>query len=60
MDVCHLLLGRAWQYDKNVVHDGRMNTYTLEKDGRLHKLLLIRDKEVKPEVTSTILLMSGK
>jgi hypothetical protein len=35
MDVCHILLGRPWQYDRNVVHDGRMNTYTLEKDGRI-------------------------
>jgi hypothetical protein len=60
MDVCHVLLGRPWQYDRNVVHDGRMNTYTLEKDGRIHKLLPIKDKEVKPEVSSTILLMSGK
>jgi hypothetical protein len=34
MDVCHVLLGRPWQYDRNVVHDGRMNTYTLEKDGK--------------------------
>jgi hypothetical protein len=25
-----------------------------------HRLLLIKDKEVKPEVSSTILLMSGK
>jgi hypothetical protein len=60
MDVCHILLGRPWQYDRNVVHDGRMNTYTLEKDGRTHRLLPIKDKEVKPEVTSTILLMSRK
>jgi hypothetical protein len=60
MDVCHLLLGRPWQYDRNVVHDGRMNTYTLEKDGRTHRLLPIKDKEVKPEVSNTILLMSGK
>jgi hypothetical protein len=62
MDVCHILLGRPWQYDRNVVHDGRMNTYTLEKEGRLHKLLPIKDKcqEVKPEVSNTILLMSGK
>jgi hypothetical protein len=60
MDVCHVLLGRPWQYDRNVVHDGRMNTYTLEKDGRTHRLLPIKDKEVKPEVTNTILLMSGK
>jgi hypothetical protein len=26
MDVCHMLLGRTWQYDINVVHDGRKNT----------------------------------
>jgi len=23
MDACHLLLGRPWQYDRGVVHDGR-------------------------------------
>jgi hypothetical protein len=40
MDVCHLLLGRPWKYDRNVVHDGRKNTYTLEKNGRTHMLLL--------------------
>jgi hypothetical protein len=56
MDVFHL----SWQYDRNVVHDGRMNTYTLEKNGRTHRLLPIKDKEVKPEVNHTILLMSGK
>jgi hypothetical protein len=60
MDVCHILLGRPWKYDRNVVHDGRMNTYTLEKDGRTHRLLPIKDKEVKLEVNSTILLMSEK
>jgi hypothetical protein len=60
MDVCHLLLGRPWQYDRNVIHDGRMNTYTLEKNGRTHMLLPIKDKEVKPEISNTILLMSGK
>jgi hypothetical protein len=60
MDVCHVLLGIPWQFDRNVVHDGRMNTYTLEKDGRTHTLLSIKDNEVKPELSSTILLMSGK
>jgi hypothetical protein len=53
MDVCHLLLGRPWQYDRNVIHDGRMNTYTLEKNGRTHMLHPIEDKEVKPEVSNT-------
>jgi hypothetical protein len=60
MDVCHLLLGRPWQYDRNVIHDGRMNTYTLEKNGRTHMLLPIKDKEVKSEVSNTVILMSGK
>jgi hypothetical protein len=60
MDVCHLFLGRPWQYDRNVIHDGRMNTYTLEKNGRTHMLLPIKDKEVKPEVSNTVILMSGK
>jgi hypothetical protein len=60
MDVSHLLLGRPWQYDKNIVHDGRKNTYTLENNGRTHMLLPINDKEVKPEVSNTVLLMSGK
>jgi hypothetical protein len=60
MDVFHLLLGRLWQYDRNVVHDGRKNTHTLEKNGRTHMLLPIKDKEVKPKVSNTVLLMSGK
>jgi hypothetical protein len=60
MDVFHLFLGRPWQYDKNVVHDGRKNMYTLEKNGRTHMFLPIKDKEVKTEMRNTILLMSGK
>jgi hypothetical protein len=60
MDVCHLLLGRPWQYDRNVVHDGRKNTYTLERNGRTNMLLSIKDKEVKPKVRNNVLLMSGK
>jgi hypothetical protein len=60
MDVCHLLLGRPWKYDRNVIHDGRMKTYTLEKNERTHMLLQIKDKEVEPEVRNIVLLMSGK
>jgi hypothetical protein len=60
MDVCHLLMGRPWQYDRNVIHDGRKNTYTMEKNGRTHMLLPIKDKEVTTEVSNTVVLMSGK
>jgi hypothetical protein len=60
MDFCHLFLGRPWKYEKNVVHDGRKNTYTLEENGRSHMFLSIKDKEVKIETRNTVLLMSGK
>jgi hypothetical protein len=60
MDICHLFLGRPWQYDINVIHDGRKNNYTLEKNGRTHMLLPIEDKKAKEEGRNIILLMSGK
>jgi hypothetical protein len=60
MDVCHVLLGRPWRYDRNVIHDGRKNTYTLEKNGRTHMLLPIEEKNAKEEANTSILLMSGK
>lgn len=28
MDACHILLGRPWQFDRAVVHDGKHNTYS--------------------------------
>jgi hypothetical protein len=60
MDVYHRLLGRLWQYEKHVIHDGRKNTYTLEKNGRMNMLLPIEGKKVKEETRHTILLMGGK
>jgi hypothetical protein len=60
MDVCHILLGRPWQFDRNVIHDGRKNTYTLEKNGRTHMLLPMEEKRAKEEASTSILLMSGK
>jgi hypothetical protein len=60
MDVCHIFFGRAWQFDMNVIHDGRKNTYTLEKNGRTQMLLAIEENKVKEESNTSILLMSGK
>jgi hypothetical protein len=34
MTVCHLLLCRPWQFDRNVLHNGCTNTYHLEFKGR--------------------------
>lgn len=30
MDACHLLLGRLWEFDRRVIHDGFLNTYTFK------------------------------
>jgi hypothetical protein len=60
MDVCHVLLGRPWKYDRNFIHDGRKNTYTLEKNGRTHMFMQIEGNKVKEEANTSILLMSGK
>jgi hypothetical protein len=49
MDVYHLLLGRPWKYDRNVIHDRIKNTYTLEKNVRTHMLLPVEEKKVKEE-----------
>ena len=33
MDVCQLLLGRPWQYDRNAIHEGRSNTFMFRDVG---------------------------
>ena len=38
MDVCHLLLGRPWQYDHGAAHDGRSNTYSFWYNGKQNVL----------------------
>ena len=60
MDVFHILLGRPWQYDMKVVHDGRKNTYSLEKDGKRHTLSPLEDEAVEESSGSSILLMTEK
>ena len=60
MDVCHILLGRPWKFDRNAIHGGRKNKYTLEKNGRTQMLLPIEEKKLKEEASTCILLMSGK
>ncbi|XP_059064254.1 uncharacterized protein LOC131856481 [Cryptomeria japonica] len=48
MDACHVLLGRLWQYDRKVMHDGERNTHTFWKEGSKVILLPLKDAgEVK-------------
>ena len=60
IDICHMLLGRSWQLDKHVVHDGRENTYTLTKDGVKHKLKPLKEKEENICSASIICFVDGK
>ena len=44
MDAFHLLLGRHWQYDRDVTHNGRTNIYSFMFDGV--KIVLLPSKQV--------------
>ena len=38
------VVGRSWQYDMKVLHDGGKNTYTFWKDGMKVLLLPLKDE----------------
>jgi hypothetical protein len=56
MDVCHLLLGRPWQYDRDTCHNGRNNTYSLKLKGKKITLLPMKHQVIpKPQKLETLL-----
>ena len=61
MDVCHILLGRPWQYDRVAVHDGKKNTYKFFKDGVHQTLIPMEEGEPSSRKDDPkTLLLSGK
>ncbi|KAG5526662.1 hypothetical protein RHGRI_032808 [Rhododendron griersonianum] len=44
MDACHILLGRPWQYDRDTLHDGKRNIYTVHKDAQQITFLPMKEK----------------
>eukprot|EP00253_Pinus_taeda_P017366 PITA_17366 len=60
MDVCHILLGRPWQYDRKVTHDGKTNCYKFMKDGVNHTLVTIKEEDTAEASGTKALLMGGK
>nr|GEW86648.1 Gag-Pol polyprotein, putative [Tanacetum cinerariifolium] len=48
MDTVHLLLGRPWQYDRRVIHDGYKNTYYFITNGVRVVLTLLKPKTLLP------------
>ena len=62
MDVFNVLLGRPWMYDRKVMHDGFLNTYSLSKGGKkitlkpLSPSELLKNKPTKGQEHSGCLL----
>ncbi|KAK1678101.1 hypothetical protein QYE76_038949 [Lolium multiflorum] len=50
LEVCGLLLGRPWQYDRNVTHAGRANTYSFMHGGKQRTLKPLGDDHIKSDV----------
>jgi len=49
MFVCHMLLGRRWQYDRYSQHCGRANQYTLDLKGRKFVLKPMTPQQIMAE-----------
>ena len=46
MQAGHILLGRPWQFDRRVTHDGFKNRHTLVKDGKTITLVPLTPRQV--------------
>ncbi|CAL9232869.1 unnamed protein product, partial [Arabidopsis halleri] len=43
IDVCHLILGRPWEFDRKIFHDGAKNTYSFTWE--THRIVLLPTPE---------------
>ena len=43
IDVSHLFLGRPWEFDRKIIHDGALNTYSFTWE--THQILLLPSRE---------------
>ncbi|KAF7841818.1 Transposon Ty3-G Gag-Pol polyprotein [Senna tora] len=50
MQASHLLLGRPWQFDRHVLHDGYKNRYSFELNGHKFTLAPLSPKEESDDV----------
>ncbi|KAL4364294.1 hypothetical protein GQ457_04G020430 [Hibiscus cannabinus] len=52
MQASHLLLGRHWQFDRRVMHDGYTNRYSFKHEGRYVTLAPLTPKQVHEDQRS--------
>ena len=61
MSASHLLLGRPWQFDKDVTYNGRKNTYSFLLNGKKVNLLPLSSQQVREDqIRSQQKEMNGK
>ena len=60
MDVCHVLLGRPWQFDRKVIHGGNRNCYKFEMGGIHHTLSPLKEGNGIIVNEPKALLLGGK
>ena len=60
MDVCHILLGRPWQFDKKVTHDGMSNYYSFKHNGINHVLHPLQVGSTIGQSEPKVLMLSRK
>nr|KAJ0217138.1 hypothetical protein LSAT_V11C300143600 [Lactuca sativa] len=58
MDACHLLLGRPWEYDRNIDHNGWTNTYSFLFGGVKITLVPSKPNEPVPRTSGTLLTLN--
>ena len=58
MDVSHIILGRPWQYDREVIHNGKTNTHSFLFQGR--KITLLPSPDTNNTINSTNPASSSK
>ena len=60
IDVCHILLGRLWQFDKKVIHDGRSNSHSFAQNGIIHVLHPLQEGGTAGQSAPKVLMLLGK
>ncbi|XP_076917203.1 uncharacterized protein LOC143577178 [Bidens hawaiensis] len=58
MDACHLLLGRPWEYDRSIEHDGRSNSYSFMSSGVKISLVPSKPKQLATKQSGNLLTIS--
>ncbi|KAF9618679.1 hypothetical protein IFM89_002374 [Coptis chinensis] len=55
IEVCHLLLGRRWQFDHRSIHDGAKNTHSFLYNGRKLILEPLKPPDIETTMCTTFL-----